>query len=71
MDDIPTTPFHRPAKDGYRWEGVECRPYKEDGQAPFRAISRQVLFCDPHSRAELRYFEVAPGGYSTLEKHET
>ena len=67
MDDVP---FHRQAKSDFRWEGVERRPYKEDDQALFNAISRQVLFSDPKSAAELRYFEVAPGGYSTLEKHE-
>jgi mannose-6-phosphate isomerase-like protein (cupin superfamily) len=67
MDEVP---FHRPATSDFRWEGVERRPYKEDDQALFNAISRQVLFSDPNSAAELRYFEVAPGGYSTLEKHE-
>jgi mannose-6-phosphate isomerase-like protein (cupin superfamily) len=67
MDEVP---FHRPAKTDFRWEGVERRPYKGDDQALFSAISRQVLFSDPNSAAELRYFEVAPGGYSTLEKHE-
>ena len=29
-----------------------------------------MLFCDPQMRSELRYFEVEPGGFSTLEKHE-
>jgi quercetin dioxygenase-like cupin family protein len=29
-----------------------------------------VLFKDDTLRCELRYFEVAPGGYSTLERHE-
>ena len=62
--------FHRKAGEGYRWEGVELRPYKEDERALFRAITRQVLFCDPDGKAELRYFEVAPGGFSTLERHE-
>lgn len=63
-------PFHRKAEEGYRWEGVELRPYKEDERALFKAITRQVLFSDPDSKAELRYFEVAPGGFSTLERHE-
>ena len=67
MDEVP---FHRQAKSDFRWEGVERRPYKEDDQALFNAISRQVLFSDPNSAAELRYFEVAPGGFSTLERHE-
>jgi mannose-6-phosphate isomerase-like protein (cupin superfamily) len=28
------------------------------------------LFSDPQQASELRYFEVAPGGFSTLERHE-
>ena len=56
--------------DGYRWEGVPFLPYKEEGSAPFRAISRQVLFRNEALKCELRYFEVQPGGYSTLERHE-
>jgi quercetin dioxygenase-like cupin family protein len=61
-------PAHRRAKD-YRWQGVEELPYKEDGRALFKTITRQVLFSDPQMQGELRYFEVAPGGYSTLERH--
>ena len=54
----------------YRWDEVACLPYKEDGTAPFKAISRQVLFADASLSCELRYFERAAGGYSTLERHE-
>lgn len=54
----------------YRWENVPFLPYKEEGIAPFKSITRQVLFDVPDLRCELRYFEVAPGGYSTLERHE-
>jgi quercetin dioxygenase-like cupin family protein len=54
----------------YRWEEVPFLPYKEEGSAPFKSISRQVLFQDSELRCEMRYFEVAPGGYSTLERHE-
>jgi quercetin dioxygenase-like cupin family protein len=54
----------------YRWEGVDLLPYKEDERALFKAITRQVLFSDPKQSSELRYFEVAPGGFSTLERHE-
>jgi mannose-6-phosphate isomerase-like protein (cupin superfamily) len=63
-------PLHRKAQSDFRWEGVEHRPYKEDEKALFKTITRQVLFSDPKMRSELRYFEVAPGGFSTLEKHE-
>ncbi|MDC7788773.1 cupin domain-containing protein [Rhodoplanes sp. TEM] len=60
----------RKAEDDFRWEGVEARPYKEDERALFRSVSRQILFSDPRLAGELRYFEVAPDGFSTLERHE-
>jgi mannose-6-phosphate isomerase-like protein (cupin superfamily) len=59
----------RKARD-YRWEGVDELPYKEDARALYKAITRQVLFRDPDLHAELRYFEIAPEGFSTLERHE-
>jgi quercetin dioxygenase-like cupin family protein len=62
--------LHRRAHSDYRWEGVEELPYKEDDRALFKSISRQVLFSDPALRGELRYFEVAAGGFSTLERHQ-
>jgi mannose-6-phosphate isomerase-like protein (cupin superfamily) len=66
MDDKT---IHRKAK-GYRWDGVAELPYKEDGRALFKSITRQVLFADPELHGELRYFEMAAGGFSTLERHE-
>lgn len=54
----------------FRWQDVVRMPYKEEGSAPFKAISRQVLFADPALKCELRYFEMAAEGYSTLERHE-
>ena len=54
----------------YRWDETDLLAYKEEGTAPFKAISRQTLFRDPALGCELRYFEMAPGGYSTLERHE-
>src|SRR5262245_17259016 len=65
-----TRPTLRKAQADFRWEGVEQRPYKEDERALFRSVTRQVLFTDPQLAGELRYFEVAPGGYSSLERHE-
>jgi mannose-6-phosphate isomerase-like protein (cupin superfamily) len=67
-----TTPSARlrAFQDGYEWDDVPRQPYKEDDAAPFRSISRQVLFSDPALGSELRYFEMAEGGYSTLERHE-
>src|SRR3954470_15231452 len=67
--DIEQPPQFREFRD-YRWDGVAHLPYKEDGVAPFKAISRQVLFAEPRLGCELRYFEMDAGGYSTLERHE-
>lgn len=61
--------LHRRFQD-FEWEGVPRQPYKDDGAAPFKAISRQVLFSEASMGCELRYFEMAPGGHSTLERHE-
>ena len=63
-------PIHRRAHNDYRWDGVAELPYKEDDRALFKSITRQVLFSDSELAGELRYFEVAPGGFSTLERHE-
>jgi len=55
---------------GYRWDGVSVLNYKEDG-THFKAISRQILFeGGPKLGAQLRYFEIEPGGHSTLERHD-
>jgi mannose-6-phosphate isomerase-like protein (cupin superfamily) len=70
MDDITARKLHRQAQAGFRWEGVECRPYKEDTRALFRSVTRQVLFSEPEMAGELRYFQVATGGFTTLERHE-
>ena len=69
MSESPVRPF-APAGDDYRWTAVEQLRYKEEGSAPFRDVTRQTLFRRPDMRGELRYFEVAPGGHSTLERHD-
>ena len=68
--DVETGANLRVAHEDFRWDGVALHPYKEEGTAPFRAITRQVLFSEQDLGCELRYFEMAPGGYSTLERHE-
>jgi mannose-6-phosphate isomerase-like protein (cupin superfamily) len=64
------TPPVRGFIDGFRWDATELLAYKENGGAPFKSVTRQMLFSDPRMNAELRYFEVAPDGWSTLERHE-
>ena len=56
--------------NSFRWEETDLHAYKEEGSAPFKAITRQTLFRDAALKCELRYFEMAAGGYSTLERHE-
>ena len=55
--------------DAFRWSDVELRTYKEEGAAPFRDVTRQTLFSRSDMRGELRYFEIAANGHSTLERH--
>ena len=54
----------------WRWDEVALHPYKEEGAAPFKAITRQTLFSDPGLGCELRYFEMDAGGHSSMERHE-
>ena len=62
-------PILRKALPDYRWQGVDLRAYKDEASAPFRGVTRQVLASSADLKGELRYFEVAPGGWTTLERH--
>ena len=57
----------------YHWQGVELRAYKQD-QAASRDVTRQTLLGEGAGEDALqfitRYFEVQPGGHSTLELHQ-
>lgn len=61
---------HRRHQGGFRWEAVELLAYKDEGSAPFRDVTRQVLIERPELACQLRYFEIEAGGHSTLERHE-
>ena len=64
------TATHRGQRRPFEWEGGEVLPYKEDG-GTFRSVTRQVLTGAEHGQGtSLRYFEVGPGGHTTLERHE-
>ncbi len=62
--------FAQLANGDYRWDAVDTLRYKDDGAAPFKDVTRQVLFAQADQACELRYFELAPGGFSTLERHQ-
>lgn len=53
-----------------RWEETPVLAYKQDGTTSFRDITKQILFEGAQMDFQWRYFEVAPGGYSSLERHE-
>jgi quercetin dioxygenase-like cupin family protein len=62
-------PVLRRARSNGRWDAVDLLQYKQEGEAPFRNVTRQVLF-ENAGGAQWRYFEVAPAGHTTLERHE-
>jgi len=67
MADAPLVRKH---SGNFHWQGVDVLAYKQEGSAPFKDVTRQVLFEGKELPAQLRYFEVAPGGHTTLERHE-
>lgn len=64
------TPIYRARSGAMRWHEVSVLEYKPVQAGPFRDVTRQILFDDPLLACQLRYFEVAPGGHTTLERHE-
>jgi quercetin dioxygenase-like cupin family protein len=53
------------------WAGIDTLVYKEEDGTAFKSVTRNVLFDASHGQdVEVRYFEVAAGGYTSLEKHE-
>jgi len=63
------TNTHRPHQTSFRWADTPVLEYKQAGAAPFKDVTRQVLFESAELGCQLRYFEVEPGGHTTLEKH--
>ncbi len=57
---------------GYRWSDRAVDRYKDDGVVDFAGITRQNLIgmYGEGLSFDLRYFEIAPGGFSSLERHE-
>lgn len=56
-------------RDDFTWEGIEVRRYKPQ-EGGWDGIVRQVITGWGHETSfHVRYFEIAPGGYSSLEKH--
>ena len=68
----PRVLAHRP---GFEWNGRPSSPYKDARDLAqdlaFKGVRRVELVgrFGERSRSDLRYFEIEPGGYSSLEKH--
>ena len=58
--------------ENFDWEGIELHPYKDnDGNPSFKDVTRQTIFKEDKANGlEVRYFEIAASGYTSLEKHE-
>ena len=57
---------------GAGWSAIPAQAYKHDG-ASFCEVTRRVLLGAPEGDElafELRYFEVAAGGWTSLERHQ-
>jgi len=57
-------------EEGFDWQNVPLEAYKETTQT-WRGVTRRELVGKrgESTRFHLRYFEIAVGGHSTLEKH--
>jgi ribulose-bisphosphate carboxylase large chain len=56
-------------KGSFGWKGVKKEVYKHDGD-DWSKIFRRVLIGDNvTAKSHVRYFEIAPGGNSSFERH--
>ncbi|MCS7164483.1 MAG: cupin domain-containing protein [Thermodesulfovibrio sp.] len=51
-----------------KWQGLKSIPYK-DTKGNWAFIERIPIFLSENANFEVRYFEIAPGGKSSLEYH--
>ncbi|MEM3608607.1 MAG: cupin domain-containing protein [Candidatus Bathyarchaeia archaeon] len=69
--------LYYPHVDG-RWIGIPVEPYKEErslhklhAKARFKGVTRHTLAAEQADmKFHVRYFEIEPGGYTTLERHD-
>ena len=58
--------------DRFRWQGIAVKEYKAAGPH-CKDVTRQMLLGEGDGEGDLnfitRYFEIHPGGYSSLERH--
>jgi len=66
-----TTMQHLAFSPDFSWNGREATVYKNSATLPFRDVARHELITGNREETafDLRYFQIEPGGYSSLEKH--
>ena len=52
-----------------RWKGIKTERYKPQGDTWMDVLRRALIGPDDKTKFHVRYFEIAPGGYTTLEHH--
>lgn len=57
--------------EGFHWQERRETAYKPDDALPFHAVKRVELMGQHGEQTafDLRYFEIGPGGYTSLERH--
>jgi len=58
-------------KEDFSWEGRSVQAYKHSQELDFRQVVRHELVGKNGEKTsfDLRYFQIEPGGFSSLEKH--
>jgi len=73
--ETPRSSLPEPRRLAFRkdwnWDGRDSSPYKDARDLAFRGVRRVELVgrFGERTRSDLRYFEVEPGGHTSLEKH--
>jgi quercetin dioxygenase-like cupin family protein len=62
-------------RDDFAWEGVTAAGYQAQGETDgesYRGVTRHILSgsSGEPSTFQVRYFQVEPGGFTRLERHE-
>jgi quercetin dioxygenase-like cupin family protein len=67
---INKTRFYK-YKGNFFWRGIKTEKYKDKGN-DWSDIIRKILIGNHNesTKFHLRYFEIAPGGFSSFEKHK-
>jgi quercetin dioxygenase-like cupin family protein len=53
----------------FAYPEVELTTYKDE-PGTWLAVTKRVLASDAGTKFETRYFEIAPGGYTSFERHQ-